>query len=619
MNPNLRPTPPTDPYEAQYAALDIERALIRQQLAANLVPSQNGLPPEQVAKIELARILGEAEADNARQANEGHITQADRYARNKAAWQVLQEGLDPTPEREAQAYMTARGLTSAPGSQYSKLKKELDPTMPGWLFAGIGRVEVPRVTDTLVYFIGRIGAQHAVDLWGPTKFISAKKFANNPTLLLDIAERGDPTAQYLRPGKRPEGFVQYFRRKGLRRPDSLKEFRYAEQDPHDPTLPLIRVVGDTAAQSDYTQGRIEHRKAYIEMRQRLLGRELRGGQHDWLATMHEITNDYKKQLGRLEGVYKKTHRVDLGRFFRASEERSRLVAINTLRNTTHMTAANLMQTLQDHRDLVEANLTGLTDILANGQSPMVPVLDQDDRTIVLDIENVIENAFEDTGYDATWDRRGFDIAQVRRLLPSRSTPYETERAELVRAALYKTIAEKAEKLASYGNNRAAEQMLKQFKKIGILHGYAYDAIKVMTDYAYIHHWRQVQANRTQPGRAHAYFSGSHLPPMRQDAAKIPPQGNRNRKALSTRESDLAIQIIVDGVVEDQLVTVHSRHRGPNKVDDLLRITSSMHDERAAAAFRNFFTPPQPKKPNIIHRVRRRLNGSRNSPPTVPQP
>jgi len=512
--------------------------------------------------------------------------------------------------------MTARGLTSAPGSQYSKLKKELDPTMPWWLFAGRGRVEVRRVTDTLVFCIGRIGAQHAVDLWGPTKFMSAKKLARDPTLLLDIAERGDPTAQYLRPGKRPEGFVQYFRRKGLRRPDSLKEFRYAEQDPHDPTRPLIRVVGDTAAQSDYTQGRIEHRKAYIEMRQRLLGRELRGGQHDWLATMHEIANDYKEQLGRLEGVYKKTHRLDVRRFFRASEEKSRLSAINTLHNTTHMTAANLMQTLQDHRDLVEANLTAMTDVLANGQ---LPVLDQDDRTIVLDIERVVEDAFEDTGFNATWDRRGFDIAQVRRLLPSRSTPYETERAELVRAALYKTIAEKAEKLASYGNIRAAEQMLQQFKKIGILHGYAYDAIKVMTDYAYIHHWRQVQANRTQPGRAYAYFSGGNLPPMRRYAGKIPPRGDQDRKTLSSRESDLAIQIIVDGVVEGQLVAVHSQHRGANKVDDLLRITSSMHDERAAAAFRSFFTPPQPKKPNIIHRARRRLSGNRNSPPTVPQP
>lgn len=495
-------------------------------------------------------------------------------------------GLNPTPESIAFTDELIAGEHKASKDSYSSLKNELDVTRKWWQGRS-GRIEVPRVNnERLVFFIGRCGVRHMVDALGPTTFVDAKKlYRQHPTKFLETVQRNE-TAQYLRPRQ----VLQYGK---LRPADTLDTFRYAETSPKYPDRPLIRLVGDTT-QSPAGRARIKYRKEQIEHRQLLYRRErhgLRMTEHGKVVELHNLAKGYKGQLGDVGDAYMRERDKKIKAFFRAKELTQRGAAIEELKDVTTSSANNLLHVAASYRNQIEAAFDSITSIATAS-------LNQDDRNIVQEVTKIIDAAFADTGIDAIWNRKGFDAVKVKDLLPKRSVPFASERAELVRDALSKRIAHIAETLASYGRNADAEQMLLQFKKVGILHKYAYEGIKVMSDQAYILHTLDVQNERVVPGRGYAYLTAYGTPHY---AGKIPPAGERNRKALNSEDADFALEVVIDGKIMNQVDFLqHNQNNGAqisNSANNMLLVVSSMHDKRAAAAYRAFFEASfgQPKK------------------------
>lgn len=574
--PNPSPPIPT----AFQQGIDIWRAGITHNLNNGTIDNRQAL------------LLFENGIDNwrikvAQEQGDGIITPEEAAQRDLDIRRARVLGLNPTPESIARIEEHLSGNHKAQKDPYSLLKDEILVTQKWWQGKS-GHIEVTRTSNgRFIGFIGRVGLQRVIDSRGSTTFVSARKlYKQHPTKLLEAIQRNE-TAQYLLPGESPN------------------TPKYAQPDPTQPNRPLIHLVGDITQPIGTERMRIERRKAQIEHRQLLYRRERRGlhtTEHGMITELHSFAEKYKKDLGSEVDYYLKERDRKVEALLRAQDTNQRVTAFYELKDTTTYAATYF-------RNAGIISSREIADTFHSIARTATASLNQNERDTVDNITNSMNAAFTDTGADATWDRQRFDAAQVKALLPKRSVPFASERTELVRAALNERIATIAETLAWYGKNADAEQMLRQFKKMGILHTYAYQAIKVMTNRAYIGHMYSVQDGRTVPGNPHAYLDEYHIP---YSTVKIPPSGERNRKALYLAEADYALEVIIDDIVLDQIDELRfNLGPMPNTTENQLLMVSSMHDKHIAAACRNYFSPPAQhrKKGNIIQRLHRRLSRS----------
>lgn len=568
MAPNIPQVPP-DPYRA---GLEQMQGMIAQNLANGGIQGNGQVSAEQVARQELDNRLEAERLNIVAQAASGAITQEEATRRQREVWRLSMIGVDTTPEATRHAESVLAGELQAKKDPYSILKKDLDPTRPWWMFSESGLIEVPRAR--VVRWMGGVMLRES------TIFVSAKQvYKRSPTAFLETIQR-EETAQYLLPAERPKNVGEYFFRGGLKPAETLSGFRDRDD---------IHMVGEGQVNSA-TQARVAHRKTQIVGRQLLYRKERHGlmsREYGSMAELHDLTETYITGLDNELTTYDRRRNQNMGSFNNAGNQTDRLAAVNLLINTARGSANNIGRSMRDVNNEINRVFTEITTI-ANAS------LNNTEQQVVVDAEAMLDAAFTSTP-PVAWNPRLFNAREFQRLLPSRSTPYNSERAEIVRAALSEKIRDMAVALAGYGNNAEAKRMLGGFKKMGVLHEYSYDAIKILADNAYMSCMLTVQDGRIIPeglagGNQYSYVEsgiGNLINPR--GATPIPHRRNRNRQAMSV-VTEAALTVLIDGKIAQQIVSLRTNPTPPmpNGSRYLRAMAPSVHDKRVAKAYDTYF-------------------------------
>lgn len=558
ISPNNAPTPPPDPYTA---SLEAFRYQIEQGLNNGSIQSTQNMSAEAVAANMFTQGLEGQRLQIVRDQNEGRITPEEAKRRQNILWEAKMAGYAPTAESRQHASDVANHRLAPQGSTYDILKKQLK--VKGWPWEKAGRIEIARKNDPrLVYWIGEVGVSHLVYYKGPTKFVSARRFKHNPPELLRAIQ--EPTAQYLLPNETPH------------------TFRYAEQRPNQ-TGPLIHLVGEGRTSIPGGEQRITHRKALLERYQRLYRTEKQGRvikEHGLLAELDEKTGAcvtlYEKELAE----YSHDRDRHVKAFKGARDQLERFNATTGLLNVAYSSSVRIEHAARSSINTLSTAINGIvTEASAS--------LDGDERQIVVDAITTLDAAFS----NSKWHPDKFDAEAFHQLLPSRSTPFQTERAELVRMALSERILDMAKILAGRGDIAGVKQMLKTFKQARLLPQYAYDAIRITADNTYMLGILTLQKTRTIPeGRA----GGSNLSYYAEDAGgnlrenelqPLPPARHRGRDAMYSNVTEAALDLMIDGEVARQMHELWQSQNPtlPNDPAGMQVIASSIHDIQTAKA------------------------------------
>src|SRR5581483_383670 len=311
--------------------------------------------------------------------------------------------------------------------------------------------------------------------------------------------------------------------------------------------------GDTGLVADITKRETPQsaaRRQHIAAKQEIYRQEGRVWQREYgkIAELHSITHLYNHYMEHRRGRYRRAVDDAVQAFDRGlSPLDQRITEIDNLAEVVKRSGTDVHDTVTQYSNEVIEKVNEMHQIAD-------AALTEQERKAVEQANGYMDDIFtliQNKGKHWWSIRRGWRGVAIKiginELLPSSSEPYTGERAVNVRIALNKHVMEIAQKLASGGDYKQAQEALAYFHSIHVLHKHTYQAMKIVTDHAYMVAVENKQKDRIHPGSSDISYLTTDGNPRRK-VRRL----SANAEAFSSKAAAAAIETAIDSIVISQI-------------------------------------------------------------------